>query len=238
MSDGIYVALSGAVAQQTALETTANNLANVGTPGFQKSRAVFREAMSRATNGQLKFAAPQGDNVNDEAGARRSTGRPLDIALGQGSYISVKTADGTHYTRNGQLSMAPDGTITASGGAAVLGEDGNPLKVSPQNGPVKFLQDGSLMQGEASIGRLRQVKIAATELVREGGSRLTLRQGAATPAISSDPIEPETLEESNVSAIEGMSELVNANRTFEAMQKALDTFREADRTVVSKVPST
>ena len=49
MSDGIYVALSGAIAQASSLDTTATNLANASTDGYQRVRTVFREALATAT---------------------------------------------------------------------------------------------------------------------------------------------------------------------------------------------
>ena len=48
MGDGIYVALSGAIAQSAHLDATAANLANAGTDGYQRVRPVFREELTRA----------------------------------------------------------------------------------------------------------------------------------------------------------------------------------------------
>src|SRR5580704_19379329 len=100
MSDGIYVALSGAIAQAESLDTTATNLANASTDGYQRMRTVFREAMVTAgKNGGSRSVTSSGVSLDTSRGALRATGNPLDVALPDRSYLSVNTARGERYTR-------------------------------------------------------------------------------------------------------------------------------------------
>jgi flagellar hook-basal body protein len=119
MSDGIYIALSGAVGETNKLDIVSNNLANSATVGYQRLRPVFHEVLSQAG------AAISGTTMLDTTrGAFRVTGRALDVSLPDSTYIAVGTSRGERYTRAGSIEVAPNGALTLSG-CAVLGENGD-----------------------------------------------------------------------------------------------------------------
>jgi flagellar basal-body rod protein FlgF len=243
MSRGIYVALSGAVAQENALESTAQNLANAATPGYQKSRAVFREVLAGADTaprganpktGRLHYAAVSGSGVDGSRGAIRSTGRALDIALPENVYLAVNTSRGERLTRAGSLTMTADGALRTAGGATLAKDDGKPLMLDPSAGEPVIGADGSITQNGTSVGKLRLVGAEAASLTHEGGGLLVTN---ATPAIAKDAVlEIGSIEESNATPMAAMTELVTATRTFEAFQRMIDTFGEIDRRVLTTVP--
>src|SRR5262245_42058500 len=147
MSRGVYVALSGAVAQEHALETTATNLANAATPGYQRLRPVFREVLSQAKKNQnLRYAEVSQTIVDGSRGTTRSTGRSLDVALAEGNYLAVSTPRGERYTRAGSLQMTADGILRTASGASLAREDGQPIQLSPANGEPTVTPDGSIVQ--------------------------------------------------------------------------------------------
>jgi hypothetical protein len=86
MSDGIYVALSGALAQSMLLESTANNLANTATDGYQRTRPVFQETLA-AVGGAASRRTPgvtvTANALDQTQGALRVTGRQLDRRRGE-----------------------------------------------------------------------------------------------------------------------------------------------------------
>lgn len=247
MSRGVYVALSGAVAQEHALETTAQNLANSSTAGYQRMRPVFREVLAGAVGAQTRAAALGGprtgnlryatvaDTALDGArGSIKSTGRPLDVALPDGHYLAVTTARGERYTRAGAITMGPDGTLRA-GGSPLVREDGKPQKVAPEAGEPTITPDGSIMQNGEVVGKLRVVKGAeGTKFSHEGGGLVAARGAVAA---GEGPLEVGVLEDSNATPVVSMTELVTASRTFEAFQKMLDTFGECDRKVLTTTPN-
>jgi flagellar basal-body rod protein FlgF len=240
MADGIYTALSGAIAQSTSLETTATNLANASTDGYQRMRPIFREALAGAsTDGApLRFSTVASTSLDATPGNLRVTGRGLDVALPKGTYLGVSTDRGERYTRAGSLTVAGDGTLKTIHGQPVLNEAGQPIHCSP-NGEVKISQSGQIWQNDAPIGRLRLVTFERPEqLSVEGGTLLAAAPSAGQLTPSKDPIEVGSLEESNASVVGAMTDLISASRTFEAFQRAIDAFREADRKVVTSVPST
>jgi flagellar basal-body rod protein FlgF len=237
MSDGIYVALSGAIAQSDSLDTTATNLANASTDGYQRMRTVFREAMVTAgKNAVTHSVTSSGLSLDTSRGALRATGNPLDVTLPDQSYLAVNTPRGERYTRAGALTVGFDGTLKTSRGNALIGEDGKPINVPLKQGPVKIVPSGEVWQGDTKLGRLRVVTFPnPDQLSPEGGTLLNAAPGAGTPATAKGDLSIGTLEESNTSVVGAMSELVNASRTFDAFQRALDTFHDADQKVVTSV---
>jgi len=239
MSRGIYVALSGAVAQENALESTAQNLANASTPGFQKSRAVFREVLAGATKNRkapaLRYAAVEGQVVDNSRGALRQTGRGLDVALPENVYLAVSTPRGERLTRAGSITMTKDGTLTTAGGSPLAREDGKPLQVDPSAGEAVIGADGSISQNGAPVAKLKLMTADASALSHEGNGLLVSR---TAPTLAKDAtVEVGSIEESNATPMAAMTELVTATRTFEAFQRMIDTFGEIDRKVLTTVPN-
>lgn len=242
MSDGIYVALSGALAQNTLLETTANNLANASTDGYQRVRPVFQEMVTQAANGAVAprrtSAVTVSTTARDQsAGAMRPTGRALDAALPQGVYLSVDTARGERFTRAVSLTTGPDNTLRTVHGQAVMGEGGGPITVPPNGaGDLTLTADGEVRRGTTVLGRLKLVTFDQPERMQAEGATLLSPNGAnATPA-TNQMLTLGMVEESNATTISAMTDMVTATRTFEAFQRVIDAFREADHRVVSTVP--
>jgi flagellar basal-body rod protein FlgF len=237
MSRGLYVALSGAVAQEQALETTAQNLANANTSGYQRMRPVFREVLAGARKKEnLRYAAVAQTAVDQTRGAVKQTGRGLDVVLPEGNYLAVSTPRGERYTRAGSITMGTDGTLRTAGGTPLArAEDGQPLKVSPEAGEPLIAADGSVMQNGEAVGKLKIVKgDNGTSFVHEGNGVCAAR-GAVVKGEGA--LELGVVEESNATAVSAMTDLVTATRTFEAFQKMLDTFGECDRKVLTTTPT-
>lgn len=239
MSKGIYTALSGAIASSTALDVTAENLANASTAGFRKLRPVFREVLERESAPRLSPAHGHFTQIGSTAidatpGALRTTGRSLDVALPEGAFIAVSAAGGgEQYSRAGSLVVSADGALTL-GGAPVVDESGQPILVGVGDASdVSIASDGAVLRGADPVGRLKIVTFDAPSALSPVGGTLyaaTPESGEAT--VTSTELAVGALEESNASPIDAMSELVKATRTFEAYERAIDAFRDADRRIV------
>ena len=237
MSRGVYVALSGAVAQEQALESTAQNLANASTAGYQRMRPVFREVLAGQSKKKekLHYATTSTQALDTSRGSLRTTGRPLDVALPEKQYLAVTTPRGERYTRAGALTMTADGTLKTTSGMALAREDGKPIQLSPSAGEPSISPDGSIVQGGAIVGRLKVVKAdEGTSFQHEAGGILTA--SGKPPTVTDTTLEVGVLEESNATAVTAMTDMVTASRTFEAFQKMLDTMGECDRKVLTTVP--
>ena len=238
MSRGVYVALSGAVAQERALETTAENLANASTNGYQKMRSVFSESLTKATNNKpaLRYTEMSSTAVDQTRGALKTTGRALDVALPEGNYLSVTTSRGERYTRSGSLQMDASGILRAAG-QPLTREDGKPMQLSPSGGEPTIGADGSVWQAGAVVGKLKIMRgDTGTTFAHEAGSVMAANgpmvPGTPTQA-DANAVDVGVIEESNATPVTAMTDLVTASRTFEAFQKMIDTFGDIDRKVLT-----
>lgn len=232
MSRGIYVALSGAIAQENALDATATNVANASSTGYQRLRPVFRQVLANA-DPQLRYGALDHTALDTEAGAIKKTGRSLDVAMPAGTYLAVTTPRGERYTRAGSLVVAADGTLKTTSGTPVAGD----IKANPIGEPVQIAPDGTVKQGKDTIGSLKLVTFEKPEaLASEGASTLAVG-GAGAVKPSTALLEVGALEESNAQPVTEMTSMMTASRTFEAFQKVLDTLGEVDRKLLTTVPN-
>ncbi len=245
MSDGIYAALSGAVAQERALDVVANNVANVGTDGFRGDRLAFRESLSRATGGptptSLRYVEVGLSRIDDTEGPMRATGNPLDLAIGGDAFFVVDTPNGMRLTRDGSFAVDTAGVLRTHGGHAVMqgpGPQPSPIVLTDRRTPITVSPEGVLSQGDQLVAQLRFERFAAQEDARhEGLSLLVPQQGTQTLPATGATVMQGYLEGANVSAVGGMNELITTNRSFEAFQRVIQTFRALDERTARELAS-
>ena len=240
MSDGIWAAASGAMSQTLALDVAAENVANASTPAYHVDRAVFRDMLTRAQakrGGGFNLIYGQVGAVTTDptAGAFVPTGRPLDVALKGGSYLVVKTARGERYTRNGNIQLAKDGTLTTREGDPILDPNRKVIKVSPAS-QIAIAADGNVIVDGQASGRLLVVSFAEQNaLVKEGATLMRAETAAGKPKPTAPDLEVGALEMSASSAVKGMVDIVTATRAFEVCERAIDAFRDADRKAATEL---
>jgi flagellar basal-body rod protein FlgF len=226
MAEGIYAALAGAVAEQRALEVAANNLANVATTGFKREVLSFREILAgeNSTSRQV-VVEPQGADFTQGSLAR--TGGALDAAILGDGFFAVQTPQGERYTRAGAFTLKPDGTLVTASGYPVLG-DGGPIRVDTDK-RVSLGPDGSLTSGTDVVGKIRLVDFPNKKVLERAGENLWRSTDTTAPRRVETNLEPGVLEQSNVNAIEGMTELIMISRAYEGFNNALQTYRDIDQ---------
>jgi flagellar basal body rod protein FlgG len=251
MSDGIWSALSGAVGQLAVLDNAANSVANAGAPGFRGDHALFREVLSKAqVRGKgaaanraqwknVRYAAVDVVAHDTTAGAFVQTGRPLDVAIRGDGFFAVKTAQGVRYTRLGAVKLGSDGTLVTKEGDPYLSADDKPIKLPANGTDAAIGPDGSVRAANATSGTLKVVRFANASQLEKSGA-LMFAPTAASGAATSIPatLETSTLEQSNVSAVKGMVDIVAATRGFDACERAIDAFKEADHRAAMTLMST
>lgn len=237
MAKGVYAALSGAVAADVALDTTAQNLANTTTRGYQRLRPLFQKALAQQgananAPGQNRFAAPAGTVIDLTPGVIKSTGRPLDVALPEGAFLAVSTPRGERYTRAGDIEVRPDGSMRVAG-QEIMAESGEPVRVDPTL-TTTIDKEGQVLSGGQPVARFKLVGFAQARFLQpEGGALLAATQASGAPAAASGEVRVGELEEPNATPVTAMTELMTTTRLFDAYQRAIDTFREADRRIAS-----
>ena len=227
MTQGIYKALRGAVAHEKSLEVVADNVANANTTGFQGRKVTFSQVLMTTGNGPQPTVRADLSALDTTAGAIRSTGRPLDVAIEGRGYFVLETPQGPRLTRNGSFSVNADGALVGSGGALVLARDGGPI-VLPEPGDTPLIApDGTVTVGTESVGSIWVTEPAASTLESEG---TLLRSSEGLPA--SEPgqhrLVSGALESANVNVIQGMLDLIRVTRTYESLTRAIEMENELD----------
>jgi flagellar basal body rod protein FlgG len=216
-------------------EVVSNNLANVSTDGFKAERA-FASLMDGAL--------PEIDTQTDmRAGTLRPTGSPLDLAMGGDGFLVVSTPDGERLSRGGALRLDDEHRLVTAQGYPVLGDKG-PLVLdaataaevdaavaaagdgSALGALVQVNREGTVRVGDRTVGTLRVERVApGTRLEHAGGALFVpppAAQRDAVPPAERD-VRQGVLEESNVSSVSTLVEMITVQRAYASVQKAMTT---------------
>lgn len=240
----MYSATSGALVAQSAVDTIANNLANVNTVGFKRTLLQvqaqpktqlyrFQTDPTRATGGQpaqvpigsLGSGAQIYDTPADlSQGAIAATGNDLDVALSGPGFFAVRGANGAvRYTRDGEFERDQNGTLSTQNGDAVLGSSGAPIAL-PTMGKVVIDRTGTITVDGQSYGKLSLSEFGNPSALRpEGANRFVDTGNAGARAATNTTALQGSLEKSNADVIRSMVDLITNERWFEANQKSIQT---------------
>ncbi len=226
MSDGIYVAAAGEVAQSNALDVTATKVANESTTGFHCSPVPFAEALARARSPDVALVGGITPAVDLQPGAVATTGNPLDVALEGDGYFAVEAPGGVRYTRAGAFQLDAEGTLRTTTGMAVRSADGGPLQVPPEATQIFIGEDGAVSTELGPVGNLALATFAPGTLQHEGGSLFT---ATAAPTAGPPPrVVQGALEGSNVNVVRGVVDLVKVSRTYESLLRMIQGFHDVE----------
>ena len=260
-SKGIYAAVSGAMAQSSRLDTIANNLANVNTTGFKKDRQVFSEYLSAMEKpdelgmprvaasiesfydmrgGDNAYVNPAGTYTNFEQGGLKPTGSNLDVALDGKGFFEVMTPQGLRFTRNGAMQVSNEGKLVTREGHPILSPGtGDPASRQIQVGTRDFnvSEQGDVMSQGQIVGKMSVVNFQNPDELQKIGSSLYALKGNATgkPEASQARVQQGFTETSNVNVVEEMTDMITANRVFEAAQKAIQAHDQLDDKLINQV---
>lgn len=251
MSDGIYTALSGALAQQHALDVVANNVANASTAGFRGDRVVFGQMLAgaqqnAATADPRQPAPPRTDQfvrvemnaLDGTSGVLRHTGNPLDLALQGDGYFVVRTPQGDRLTRAGSFMMREDGELSTVQGAPVLGEGNQPITFPRGVKSIEVLPDGVVRADGQDLARLAIRTVAdPQQLVREGTTTFSITEGTQLLTPERVEVAQGHLEASNVNPVSGLNELITINRSFDALHRVIESIQQLDQRTARDIGS-
>ena len=217
MSSGAYVAYSGALANQQALDVIANNVANVGTAGFRRDNTVFDATLAA----RLHFASADLSQLDLTPGQEQLTGSPINVAIAGDGFFVVQGSDLQQlYTRRGDFRQEADGTLVLPSGLPVLGV-GGPIQV-PAGRIAQITGDGTVYADGQPYGRLRVVDFDdASQLVKQGESLIRAVEGAFVREVVHPRLAVGYVEASNVNLAAEMVALISASRSFEAAVRSM-----------------
>ena len=226
MSNGIYAATAGAVAQSNALDTTANNIANASTTGFHADRVTFQEALTQARSVDLAGVGTGTTRIDSMPGALAQTGNPLDLALEGDGYFGVSTPQGTRYTRAGNFELDKTRSLVTSDGFKVRGQNGAPITIPPEAQSIAVSADGTVSADGNELGKIEIKKFPSAQLRREGA---TLFSATGAPQAGDPPIvRSGMLESSNVNIVRGVVDLVKTSRNYESLMKMIQGYHDCE----------
>jgi flagellar basal-body rod protein FlgG len=248
MSDALFIAATGMHAQQTQVDTIANNLANLNTVGFKKSRVSFEPLMPQVVPalhgaeaaGALAYqgmGAAVGAVMPDfVAGEMKPTQRDLDVAINGQGFLEVELPDGTHaYTRHGALSVNKDGFLVAANGLPLsamitLPSDGQSLVINADGRVQMKSQTSDELVDVGVIELSRFVNDRGLKPMGEGLYVATEESGDPTYERAGEngagTLAQGHLEASNVQMVEELTNLMVAQRAYEANSKVLQAADE------------
>jgi flagellar basal-body rod protein FlgG len=249
MIKAMRTAASGMTAQQMNVDNIANNLANVNTTGFKKSKLEFQDVLyqrlnqagvSTATGSVIPTNLEVGYGVKPaattrqfEMGELQMTENPLDLAIQGNGFFQVTMPDGTtSYTRDGTFKISPDGRLITSDGffltpEITIPEDAESVQITPE-GVVSVMQVGQSEPTE--VGELelaRFVNSAGLSAIGHNLYEITAASGDPITAVPGEEglgtIAQGYLEMSNVDVVSEMVNMIIAQRAYEINSKAIQT---------------
>lgn len=169
-----------------------------------------------------------------EQGPLQPTNNPLDLALQGKGFFEVLTPHGVRYTRNGTFTLSSQGEIVNQQGHKLLSHSAANQEVTiesriikiPTTSRISISKEGEIFSQDGVLAKISVVEFTDVNALRKQGSSLFISNNEQN--IMRNNIETKVnqgfIEGSNVNAIREMSELIQAHRHFENIQKAISTY--------------
>jgi flagellar basal-body rod protein FlgG len=249
MIKAMRTAASGMSSQQMNVDNIANNLANVNTTGFKKSKLEFQDVLyqnyrragvASAIGSEVPVGLAIGYGTRPAATVREfSTGdlslttNPLDLAIEGDGFFQVQMPDAsTGYTRDGAFKLSADGRLVTSDGYFVLPEvtipeDAIAISVG-QDGVIEVQQFGQ--DDPSQIGQLELARFVNPAGLAAIGRNILIQTSASGDPSTGNPsqeglgrVNQGYLEMSNVQVVDEMVNMIVAQRAYEMNSKAIQT---------------
>lgn len=249
MIRSLWISKTGLDAQQTQLDVISNNLANVSTNGYKRSRAVFEDLLYQTLRqpGALSSQQTQipaglqiGTGVRPIASARihtqgnlQQTGNSLDIAINGQGFFQVLMPDGTTgYTRDGSFHVDQQGQLVTSNGFTVQPAITIPANAASitvaQDGTVSITQSGST--ATTQVGALQLANFINPAGLQAQGQNIYQETAASGTASSGAPganglgtVSQGYVETSNVNVVEELVSMIQTQRAYEINSKSIQS---------------
>jgi flagellar basal-body rod protein FlgG len=249
MIRSLWIAKTGLDGQQTQMDVITNNLANVSTNGFKRSRPVFEDLLyqtirqpgaNSSQQTQIPSGLQLGTGVRPVAtekiftqGNLQQTGNPLDIAINGKGFFQVLLPDGTTaYTRDGSFQVDSTGQLVTASGYAIqpaITVPADALSVTVAgDGTVSVAQPGAATTTQ--IGSLQLASFINPAGLQSMGENLYIETAASGTASANTPgtnglglLNQAMIETSNVNVAEELVNMIQAQRAFEINSKAITT---------------
>jgi len=232
MLEGLNSAAAGMAAQQQRLDSVANDLANANTTGYKHGRVGFRDliyeqagrpAAAGVQTGHGAAAVDGGKSFGQ--GALQRTDRSLDVAIQGEGFLRVRLPDGRQaLTRDGSLKVDAAGKLVTSSGGVI--QPAITLPATANGANVSIGPDGTVLAGGQNVGKIELVSVRSPQGLQPVGDNaflVTDASGAARQAPAATTLTQGALEASNVDMASAMVAMIESQRAFELVSKAIHT---------------
>ena len=247
MIRALYTAASGMNAQQASIDNIANNLANVNTSGFKKSRVEFEDLVYQKIKAAGSPASSEGESPigleaglgsravatsrNFTSGNLRSTGSSLDLAVEGGGFFQVSLPGGeTGYTRAGMFHVNGQGEVVTNEGYALQPN----LNIPANATSITISKDGIVsvtVPGQGTPQQVGTLELAQFQnpagLEARGGNIYVVTNASGDPTTGVPGTDglgtlvQGFVEDSNVSVVEEMVNMILGQRAYEANSRVI-----------------
>ena len=246
MLKNIYTPLAGAIAQERALETISNNLANVNTVGFKGDNVTFTlqepepyknypspippanykvdlQKVGPLKGNEMSYVGIAGMETDFSQGPAINTHNKLDLMIEGEGLLAVQTKEGLRYQRSGALTLSEEGALVSKQGDPILGEKGLIYLRSSQ---FHVNQKGEIYQDGEYVDRLQVFGFANKKALERVGNNYYFYGGAPEEVAINDQarVKQGFLEGSNVNPIKSLTAMIVSHRSYEAYQKAVANY--------------
>lgn len=257
MERALWTAAAGMAVQQLNMDTVANNLANVSTTGFKKSRAEFQDLLYQTlnapgTNSSASTTLPTGIQIGIGAktaaikrlfaqGDMKPTDNPLDVSITGNGFFKVTRPDGVlAYTRDGSFTLDENGNLVNAQGypldpPVTVPQDAKAITIGPDGTVSVRLADETVSQ----VGNIELAQFVNSAGLQSLGGNLYVPTQASGDAVTGTPgqdglgeLQQFFLETSNVSIVNELVDMITAQRAYELNSRTVRTTDEMMRQVV------
>ncbi|CCE11758.1 putative flagellar basal-body rod protein (flgF or flgG) [Bradyrhizobium sp. STM 3843] len=249
MENALLVGLSRQMVLERQLDVVANNVANVNSNGFKADQQLFEEYLTsgahednfRGADRRVSYVQDRGTYRDFTQGPLERTGNAFDVAVVGAGFLTVQTANGERYTRDGAMHMNNIGQLVTANGDAVLGT-GGPIVFQPTDHDINISPDGTVTVVEGNNhtdsirGKLRVVSFADPQATQKEGSNLySAANGAVPQQDAKSTVQQGYVEKSNVNAVGEMSHMVEVMRAYQQIASMLQNESDLRKNAIEKL---
>jgi flagellar basal-body rod protein FlgG len=236
------------IAQQRMIDVIANNLANVNTTAFKRSRASFEDVLYETLQGEALVNYQSNETVAPiqvgkgvrvagvlrfhQQGTLSQTGRPFDLAVEGDGFFQIQRPDGTlAYTRDGSFTLSNTGALVTGNGYLIqpgVTIPADAAEVTIGANGIVAVRSGDVGAAPVEIGRIelaRFANVTGLESLGENLYRETIASGQAIVGQAQENgfgrVVQGALEASNVEIVVEMTDMIAAQRAYEINAKAI-----------------
>ncbi len=232
MNIGVYQSAAALSALERWQDVVSQNITSGQVPGYRKRTIDFSTVALGERRPDPTLKNMDADpamfprtklGINFSPGETQATRGALDVALESEGFFEVEMSDGTRaYTRAGQMHLDSNRQLMSAAGHAMISTSDSPITLNPTGGEISIAADGSIVQGNATLGKFKVVNFRDTsKLMPAAGGAFVPVKGTESIPVDAPRVLQGYIEASNVTPLREMVALIMISRAYESNQKII-----------------